>query len=218
MPGSSLWLLPPQAHPVRAALSTLIASTLPAALPAEAGVIFEPHMTLTSDIPADAYGKDPQSWLDAIPWPAASAGDGVRVRLASVASQDVFVRRCYIQVHAGQGGVRDLVGFARAHAVYGEEDASGPETRAWLQRWEEAYGPHVSLIYGNVPMDEAKLRGVTRLVGEAGIRLNPSGETAAVESEAEGEGRWDGWEGGILWLVPTDKPIAEWKPIATRVI
>lgn len=26
------------------------------------------------------------------------------------------------------------------------------------------------------------------------------------------------WEGGVVWLVPTDKDITEWKPIATRTL
>jgi 2',3'-cyclic-nucleotide 3'-phosphodiesterase len=45
------------------------------------------------------------------------------------------------------------------------------------------------------------------VVQEAGIQL--------AEQRPEGSG-WDGWDGGVVWLVPTDKPIAEWKPIATR--
>jgi 2',3'-cyclic-nucleotide 3'-phosphodiesterase len=41
------------------------------------------------------------------------------------------------------------------------------------------------------------------MVVESGISLN-------------GEGEMSGWTGGSLWLVPTFKPIEEWKPIAVR--
>lgn len=51
------------------------------------------------------------------------------------------------------------------------------------------------------------MKKITELVQEAGVKL--AGE------QSEGK-RWDGWEGGVIWLVPTDKPISEWKPIATR--
>ncbi len=30
------------------------------------------------------------------------------------------------------------------------------------------------------------------------------------------EGTVNGWTGGTVWLVPTDQPLDEWKPIATR--
>ena len=53
-------------------------------------------------------------------------------------------------------------------------------------------------------MDEAMLDVVTKAVKEAGIELAPDGEDGG------------GWDGGVVWLVPTDRPITEWKPIATR--
>lgn len=51
---------------------------------------------------------------------------------------------------------------------------------------------------GSVGMNEEKLARVATAVEEAGIKLS--------------EG--DGWDGGMLWLVPTDKSIQEWKPLA----
>jgi 2',3'-cyclic-nucleotide 3'-phosphodiesterase len=60
-------------------------------------------------------------------------------------------------------------------------------------------------------MDGA-LREIARVVQEAGIKL--SEEVAEGTEESSG---LDGWDGGMIWLVPTDKPISEWgKPIATR--
>lgn len=49
------------------------------------------------------------------------------------------------------------------------------------------------------------------MVREAGVRLPADGSGGTEEGDS-----WEGWDGGVVWLVPTDKPIAEWKPIATR--
>jgi len=47
---------------------------------------------------------------------------------------------------------------------------------------------------------------------DAGSKL--SGWEASVEGQ--GDGQSNGWDGGVVWLVPTDRLIAEWKPIAVR--
>ncbi len=59
-------------------------------------------------------------------------------------------------------------------------------------------------------MDEEKLEKVVKAVEEAGVKFALEG------SEDDGAGR--GWDGGVIWLVPTDRPIPEWKPIATRTL
>lgn len=209
MPGSSLWLVPPPDHPVHQILTKLISETLPASCPDVAGrddcPSFSPHMTLTSNIDPALYGADPQGWLDSVPWPSAGAVD---VRLREVRTQDVFFRRCYVAVDMSPG-VAALAALARARGVEGEGDGDGdagadhrhgPKTRKWFDEWARAFGPHVSLIYGNNPIDDAKLQEISRVVTEGGIQLGGS----------------PGWEGGVVWLVPTDRPINEWKPIATR--
>ncbi|KAK1754207.1 putative 2cyclic-nucleotide 3phosphodiesterase [Echria macrotheca] len=146
MPGSSIWLLPPPTHHLHEKLKTLIAETLPALFPAESTSatlspdFFVPHVTLTSEISPDLYGSDPQGWLDSIPWPAA---DEVCVRFEELRSQDVFVRRCYIGV--GFDGVKDIAALARARGVLGEETPAD-KTAAWLKSWQDAFGPHVSLM------------------------------------------------------------------------
>ncbi|KXX77779.1 hypothetical protein MMYC01_204806 [Madurella mycetomatis] len=186
MPGSSLWLLPPPAHPLHAALTALITSTLPARFPRESASspsvsphFFPPHVTLTSEVEPSRYSADPQAWLDRMVgrW---LAGDGdshvVKVRFGEIATQDVFFRRCFIRV--GFEGVRGLAGLARD---------------------------------GDVPIADEVLHEVTRVVREAGIRLPKAGSDGIEEGNS-----WNGWDGGVVWLVPTDKPIAEWKPIATR--
>ena len=50
------------------------------------------------------------------------------------------------------------------------------------------------------------------VVQEAGISLGDDTPTLGDENG------WGGWEGGVVWLVPTDKPISEWSPIATRTL
>ncbi|KAK4449653.1 putative cyclic phosphodiesterase [Podospora aff. communis PSN243] len=207
MPGSSLWLLPPPSHPLHWILTTLITSTLPPLFPAESSSstlaphFFHPHMTLTSEISPSLYGDNPQEWLDSIPFPSASE---VRVRFRDVATQDVFFRRCYLRV--GVEGVRGVVGIARARGVEGEDEV-GEKTRRWVEWWLGEYGPHVSLMYGSAMMDEGKMERVTKAVEEAGVKLSMK--------DADGEDG-DGWDGGVVWLVPTGRPIDEWKPIAVR--
>lgn len=59
-----------------------------------------------------------------------------------------------------------------------------------------------------MPIDKAKLAEIEHAVQEAGIALQP----------AQGHDGTSGWVGGTVWLVPTDRPIPDWKPIATRVL
>ncbi|KXX81125.1 hypothetical protein MMYC01_204088 [Madurella mycetomatis] len=221
MPGSSLWLLPPPAHPLHAALTALITSTLPARFPRESASspsvsphFFPPHVTLTSEVEPSRYSADPQAWLDRMVgrW---LAGDGdshvVKVRFGEIATQDVFFRRCFIRV--GFERVRAWLGWPGMGGLWrcGWGAMFGEETERWLEWWRREYGPHVSLIYGDVPIADEVLHEVTRVVREAGIRLPKAGSDGIEEGNS-----WNGWDGGVVWLVPTDKPIAEWKPIATR--
>ena len=54
------------------------------------------------------------------------------------------------------------------------------------------------------------MKEITKVVQDAGIHLEGV-EGNKTES-------WGSWEGGVVWLVPTDKSIAEWKPIAQRTL
>lgn len=60
---ASLWLCPPKGSPIEAALIHLITTTIPTHFGAEAVPNFQPHMTLTSDIPPEL---DPQTIVDSI--------------------------------------------------------------------------------------------------------------------------------------------------------
>ncbi|KAL2131499.1 hypothetical protein VTI74DRAFT_4964 [Chaetomium olivicolor] len=208
---------------------------------------FPAHVTLTSGIDPGVYGDDPQRWLDRIPFegcccsPAAAAaggggGDGggggsgngngkgeerprARIRFERVVSQDVFYRRCFVRV--AFEGVRELAGVARAVGVVGErvevEEGGGVrfggQTENWLREWREEFGPHVSLMYGDELISNETLAEITKEVQKAGVKLS---EVGALGTEQNG---LDGWDGGVIWLVPTDKPISQWwEPIATREI
>ncbi|KAK7983421.1 hypothetical protein PG989_010823, partial [Apiospora arundinis] len=201
----------PPTHPLYALITELITRTLPSTFPDLTGpTTFAPHMTLTSGIDPAVYGDDPQGWLDAVPWPRAA---DVGVRLETVATQDVFFRRCYLKV-AFADGIRQIAGLARAVGVSGEGHAIGPVTEGWLEEWREAFGPHVSLIYGSNPIDDQKLKEISKAVEDAGVSLSSSSN----QGDKDASGNRGGWKGGVVWLVPTDKPIDEWKPIATRTL
>ncbi|KAM7203600.1 putative cyclic phosphodiesterase [Naviculisporaceae sp. PSN 640] len=240
MPGSSLWLLPPKSHPLHSILTTLITSTLPSLFPeiippsstenaselhGMDSSVFPPHMTITSSVCPSLYGSDPQGWLDSLPFPATGSPNGVKVRFhatatgsgdeakdvkGSIQSQDTFFRRCFIKVVLDES-VRRLAGIARAKAVNGEDSEAGPKTQEWLASWAKKFGPHVSLIYGNVPIDEETLAKISEVVEQAGVGLGRSGAT-----DGHGPDRHNGWDGGVVWLVPTDGPVNQWKPIAIR--
>ncbi|KAI9172672.1 2',3'-cyclic-nucleotide 3'-phosphodiesterase [Paramyrothecium foliicola] len=201
MPGSSLWLIPPADHPLHRVLGKLICTQLPAKFPELTGPQFDPHMTLTSNISPAVYGDSPQQWLDSIPWPS---GKEVQVRFETVETEDTFFRRGTIKVNFD--GVRDVAGIARARGVVGEE-AIGPVTEEWLKEWKSAFGPHVSLIYGSVPISDTKLAEITDFVKSNKIHLSP-------DSTADDE--FAGWKGGEVWLVPTDRSIEQWKPIVIK--
>ncbi|KAK4155614.1 2',3'-cyclic-nucleotide 3'-phosphodiesterase [Chaetomidium leptoderma] len=225
--------------------SLLIHTTLPARFPREAASsarvtphFFPAHVTLTSEIPPARYGDEPQAWLDGVDFSSLGgfhsrsgsgsqsglSGGGIDthkvttvVRFERVESQDVFYRRCFVRV--GFEGVRALAGVARAVGVLGEgvevdRDPDGgvrfgEGTEKWLSSWRAEFGPHLSLMYGDEPISEETLKEITKVVQQAGVKLSDE-ETGATEEGG-------GWDGGVIWLVPTDKPISEWgKPIATR--
>jgi 2',3'-cyclic-nucleotide 3'-phosphodiesterase len=65
---------------------------------------------------------------------------------------------------------------------------------------------------GDEPIAAETLKDIAKVVQEAGIKLSEEPAEGLEQGSA-----WDGWDGGVIWLVPTDKPISEWgKPIATR--
>ncbi|KAF2996624.1 hypothetical protein E8E13_002107 [Curvularia kusanoi] len=193
MPGSSLWLLPPENHPLNQKLITLIEQTASAFGSSD---LFIPHVTLTSDLVSpSSYGSEPQKWLDNLALPAA---DSVHVIFEKLQSEDIYFRKLYIKCQKAEG-LKALAAVCRKQV--------GHEDEVTARKWaEENYNPHVSLLYHDCQqVDATGLEGTTKLVQEQGIGLSELGEASS-------------WTGGRVVLVATEKPTSEWRPIAQRIL
>jgi 2',3'-cyclic-nucleotide 3'-phosphodiesterase len=133
MPGSSLWLLPPQTDPLAQDLQSLIQQT---AAHFGSSDLFVPHVTLTSGIPPQAYSADPQAWLDSL---HLSTAGPVQVLFERLDSEDVFVRKLYIKCAKTDG----LKRLAKACRLQVPDCAHGTEAETWVN---DAYSPHTSLL------------------------------------------------------------------------
>lgn len=134
MPGSSLWLLPPEAHPLNNVLTSLIKRT---ASRFGSSDLFIPHVTLTSDLVSpSSYGSDPQKWLESLDLPV---GDDVQVEFDKLDSEDVYFRKLYIKCQK-TAGLKALAKVCRKQVADHEEE---DKARKWA---EETYIPHVSLL------------------------------------------------------------------------
>lgn len=132
MPGSSLWLLPPEGHPLYAILTTSISQT---STHFSSPHLFLPHITLTSNISPSTHSPNPQQWLDSLQLPAAIT---VRAKFGKLNSEDVFFRKLYIQV--GKDGVADIAKAARG-------TVDGYQDEEVVQKWVDLeYVPHLSLL------------------------------------------------------------------------
>ncbi|OAK98561.1 2',3'-cyclic-nucleotide 3'-phosphodiesterase [Phaeosphaeriaceae sp. SRC1lsM3a] len=192
MPGSSLWLLPPESHPLNHPLPTLIEQTS-----ARFGSPnrFIPHVTLTSEISPSLYGNNPQEWLDSLDL---SEGSGAKVKFERLASEDVYVRKLYIKCTK----MKEL----DALAAICRRQVEGHDERKANSWATESYNPHLSLLYHDCPpIDAEGLAATAESVEKAGLSL-------------VGEGKLGGWVGGRIILVPTDRPIVEWVSIAERCL
>jgi 2',3'-cyclic-nucleotide 3'-phosphodiesterase len=193
MPGASLWLLPPASHPLNAKLSTLIRRSKAHFASTH---LFLPHITLTSDIDPAVYGADPQAWLDALHLPAA---EHVVVRFTNLASEDVYVRKLYIACRKLDGLCELAAACRREVKGFDEEE----KAQGWVK---EKYAPHASLLYHDcAPIKADGLALVEEWAKEVGVEL-------------AGQGESEGWNGGRVLIVPTQRPIEEWVPLAERNI
>jgi 2',3'-cyclic-nucleotide 3'-phosphodiesterase len=134
MPGSSLWLLPPETHPLNQQLTSLIKKT---ASRFGSSDLFIPHVTLTSDlVEPSSYGSEPQKWLESLELPA---GDDVKVEFERLGSEDVHFRKLYIKCQK-TAGLKALATVCRMQVANHEDKETA---RKWA---EETYNPHVSLL------------------------------------------------------------------------
>lgn len=191
MPGSSLWLLPPSESRLNDVLSTLIEQT---SSRLNSSHRFLPHVTLSSEISPAKYISDPQVWLDSLNF---STGEDVQVKFKQLGSEDVFFRKLYIQCVKTEG-LKSLAHTCRHEVAGFGEDSKVAE---WAN---ERYNPHLSLLYHDCPqVGSGELSGVEQLATKAGV-------------DVTGGDGYCGWTGGRVVLVPTDRPIDQWVPIATR--
>ncbi|CAI6247256.1 unnamed protein product [Periconia digitata] len=131
MPGSSLWLLPPQSHPLTPLLTQLIRQT---SSHFNSPHLFIPHITLTSEIDPRTYEPSPQEWLDSLPLLNSRE---VVVRLGQLCSEDVFFRKLYSLVQKNDA-ITELGRLARENVQKEEGDKAD-----WAKN---TYMPHLSLL------------------------------------------------------------------------
>lgn len=127
-PGLSLWLIPPENNDIYKALKNAIDHQVPDALGLSNTPRFEPHVTLTSRIPKESVGTDPQKWLDEMNLPSIS---GVEVEFQELANGDAFFKKLFIRC----GRSESLLRLASTCRVFSSAKID-----------EAQYDPHVSIL------------------------------------------------------------------------
>ncbi len=165
---------------------------------------FEPHLTLTSDVPQDITDgtTDSQAWLDGLHIPISAKP---LTRFESLDIGDQFFKK--LMLSASKVPLLELAIQTRAAAV---EDGNQSAASSWANK---DWAPHVSLLYADVEIAEQKREEVLQALHKAGIRLDEERGVAAVES-----GDFYGWDGGQIVLVPTWRDPKEWVVVAEREV
>lgn len=203
--GCSLWLLPPSNSPIQSILSDLITTKIPSRFPKLQNVVFEPHMTLTSDVslPPDVAGKEQaQRWLDNLLLPKKV---DLNVRLESLDVGGQYFKKLTLSVD--KGPLEFFGAHVRSIAV---ENGDMAAATSWAK---ETWAPHVSLMYAEIEITAEKRQEIVEVVIWAGIRLGK--DNGLLE---DGQGHYSGWNGGRIALVETWKELKDWEVIASRVI
>ncbi|KAK3615575.1 hypothetical protein LTR56_026507 [Elasticomyces elasticus] len=91
MPGSSLWLVPPEDSDLYKAIDNLVNQRLPSIYTNASPKRFLPHVTLTSDTISNY--ADPQEWLDSISLPRDDALASLVVTIKDVQVGKPFFRK-----------------------------------------------------------------------------------------------------------------------------
>ncbi|KAK0871702.1 hypothetical protein LTS02_001766 [Friedmanniomyces endolithicus] len=193
MPGSSLWLVPPPDSHLHQALQDLISTHIPSIFPHPPPPPLTPHLTLTSEV--FSSHPHPQLWLDNLTLPPQEILAGLTISIRDVLIGSPLFRKLAMACSKN----RELCGLVARCRVAGVEGVEEGEADEWVIA---RFGPHCSLMYSEVPVDEveAKLHEVGEKVQYAKERY-PDSKAAS---------------GGEIWLVPTYKAIEDWKPIAIR--
>ncbi|KAI9698864.1 MAG: hypothetical protein M1820_007371 [Bogoriella megaspora] len=193
MPGtscSSLWLVPPPDSPIAKLLSSLITNTTPSHFPYLNPPPFAPHITLTSEIDPSIYGDEPQKWLDQRI--SIRPNHQVTIRFEALDTESPFFRKLAIRVKKYSGleqtsGLTELAYICREAGVTKDEHAARS---------------------ADITIDKEKMAELKQALRELQIGFE--------DDNMSPDGAMTGWEGGDIWLVPTDKGIEDWQPIATK--
>ncbi|KAK3615621.1 hypothetical protein LTR56_026479 [Elasticomyces elasticus] len=193
MPGSSLWLVPPEDSELYKAIDNLVNQRLPSIYTNASPKRFSPHVTLTSDTISDY--ADPQEWLDSISLPREDALASLVVTIKDVQVGKPFFRKLTMACTK----TVELCGLAGHCRVAGVEGVEQEAADKWV---DESYSPHCSLMYSDVSESHVaeKLTEVIDAIQDA-KQQNADSKTTT---------------GGSIWLVPTFKAIDDWKPVAIR--
>lgn len=183
--GCSLWLLPPSDSPIQSILSDLITTKIPSHFSELHNIVFEPHMTLTSDITLPlniADNKQVQRWLDDLPLPKKINLD---VRFESLDVGAHFFKKLTLSVN--KGSLESLGTHVRSAAV---ENGDMAAATSWAK---QTWAPHVSLMYADIEVAAKKRQEILQMVIEAGIRM---GKEDGLPKD--GKGDYSGRNGAAL--------------------
>ena len=137
MPGSSLWLVPPEDSELYKTVHDLIINQFPSVYPIAIPPHFAPHITLTSGInERDAESSDPQKWLDGITFPDLK---DLKVAIQDVEVGSVFFKKVTMKCEK----TADLSELAATCRAAGVEGLGKHAADRWV---EESYLPHCSLM------------------------------------------------------------------------
>ncbi|KAK5734873.1 hypothetical protein LTR17_008645 [Elasticomyces elasticus] len=117
MPGSSLWLVPPEDSDLYKTIDNLVNQRIPSIYTNASPKCFSPHVTLTSDTISDY--DDPQEWLDSISLPRDDTSASLVVTIKDVQVGTPFFRKltmtcsktvelCDLALHCRMAGVEGV--------------------------------------------------------------------------------------------------------------
>lgn len=137
MPGSSLWLVPPDDSELYKAIHDLIINHIPPIYPGTTVPHFTPHITLTSNIDLSlGEQSDAQNWLDKIHLPDTTHLK-VAIKQAEVGSP--FFKKITMRCEK----MPELCELAAACRIAGVKGTDAQKAHVWV---EEQYLPHCSLM------------------------------------------------------------------------
>lgn len=140
MPGSSLWLVPPEDSELYKTIHDLIVDQVPSVFPGTAPPQFAPHVTLAADVVLpdhDSSELAAQQWLNSIDLPADAQTAEVRILDAEAGS--VFFKK----ITMGCEKTAELCHLAACCRTAGVPGLGSDEAKKWAK---EEYRPHCSLM------------------------------------------------------------------------